>query len=122
MSQKSFVDFYENYLNSPDGEALRSQIDGSSDAEAFVENAVNGGKSAGFDFSPDDVREVMKASEAQMAMDLARASGEIPDDQLEALAGGVSLSLTSIPKVNITTLPSYLDPGQLEYRTVMCPW
>lgn len=121
MSQQAFADFYEKHLNSPEGEAMRAKIDGAKDADEFCATVVETGKAAGFDFSDDDVRQVMKASEAQMAKALAEASGELADDQLESVAGGASFS-TSIPTVSIKTLPSYLDAGRLEYRTVMCPW
>ncbi len=122
MSQKDFVKFYDKHLNSPEGAKLRAKIDGAKDAEAFCAAAVEGGKSAGFDFTADDVREVMKASEAQMAKEMAQASGELSEDQLKSVAGGTNYLSTSIPRVNIRTMPSYLDKGQLEVSTVMCPW
>lgn len=122
MSHQTFVEFYEKHLNSPEGEALRAKIDAVKDADEFCATVVESGRAAGYDFSDDDVRQVMKASEAQMAKALAEASGELEDEQLESVAGGMSLTSSSIPTVKISTLPTYLDSGSLEVRTVMCPW
>jgi hypothetical protein len=125
MSKEAFVDFYENYLNSPSGEELRARINGVKSGEEFLSIVTGAGKTAGFNFTEHEAQEVMRASEAQMAKALAEASGELSDDQLEKVAGGATSYLSSsIPTVSLstTTTPSYLDPKQFEYSTVMCPW
>jgi len=121
MSKESYIDFYENYLNSSDGEALQTKLNGVKDGDEFLAVATEGGKAAGFDFTKDEVREVMRAAEARMAKDAAEAQGEeLSDEQLENVAGGAfSLSSTSL---KISKMPSYLDSGKLQYSTVMCPW
>ena len=54
---------------------------------------------------------------------MAAANGELSDDQLQDVAGGLTMSsLSTIPTVNIRMTPKFMDPGQFEYRTVMCPW
>jgi len=121
MSKEAYVDFYENHLNSPAGEALRKKLDSVNDGGEFLAVATEGGSAAGFDFTKEEVREVMRAAEAQMAKEAAEASGEeLSDEQLENVAGGAyNLSSTSL---KISTMPSYLDAGKLQYSTVMCPW
>ncbi len=125
MSKEAFVDFYQNYLNSPKGEGLRAKINGVKNGEEFLAAVTDAGKAAGFNFTQHEAQEVMRASEAQMAKALAEASGELSDEQLEKVAGGATNYLsTSIPTVSLqsATLPSYLNPKQFEYSTVMCPW
>lgn len=124
MSYEAFVDFYEKHLNSPEGEALRAKIDSLTDADEFCAAVVEAGQAAGFDFSDEDVRQVMKASEEQMAKALAEATGELSDEQLDSVAGGASLSLgsTSIPTVSIKTYPTFVDSTSLSAKTAMCPW
>jgi hypothetical protein len=121
MSQESYIDFYENYLKSSDGQALQAKLNSVKDGDEFLAVATEGGKAAGFDFTKDEVREVMRAAEARMAKEAAEAQGEeLSDEQLENVAGGAySLSSSSL---KISTMPSYLDSGKLEYSTVMCPW
>ena len=122
MSQQSFVDFYENYLNSPDGEALRAKMEAITDPDEFCASVAAAGTASGYEFNEDDVRQVMRASEAKMAREVAAANGELSDDQLENVAGGATYSFASIPTVNIRLSTKFIDPGQFEYRTVMCPW
>ena len=124
MSIEAYVDFYENHVNGPDGEALRNQLAEAQSGEAFLELVTEAGKGAGFDFTQDEARDVMRASEAQMAKEVAEASGEeLSDEDLEAVAGGVSFGSASIARVNIRTLsPPSFGAGKFQYSTVMCPW
>ena len=125
MSVEAYVDFYENHVNSPAGEELRNQLAATQSGEEFLELVTESGKAAGFDFTQDEARDVMRASEAQMAKEIAEASGEeLSDEDLEAVAGGVRFHTAAIPKVSIKAMspPTFADKGQFEYRTVMCPW
>lgn len=125
MSQQAFVDFYEKYLNSPAGESARSRIDAITDPNEYCMSMAATGKAQGYDFSAEDVREVMKASEIKMAKAVAEASGELSEDQLAGVAGGTMTSYTSIQTVSISTLPKFISPkldlGTVA-STVMCPW
>ena len=120
MSQDAFVNFYENYLNTPEGADLRDEIDACTDQIEFCEAAVRAGRERGFDFDLDDVRAVMKASEAAVARALAEAEGELSEDELEAVVGGAELSSFAVPTITIRNLEPYR--GKLSYNTVMCPW
>ncbi len=125
MSYQAFVDFYENYLNSPEGEALKEKIEAVQDGGEFCTTVAELGQAAGFDFSDEDVRQVMKASEMEAAKALAEASGELSDEQLDEVAGGASLntkSSTDVPTVNISTSPTNYDVSSYSMRTAMCPW
>jgi len=124
MSQQTFANFYEKHLNSPEGEALRAKLDAIDDPEGFCAAVVKAGRATGYDFSDDDVRQVMRASEEQLAKALAEASGELSDEEADAVVGGARLSLgsTSIPTVNIKTLPTFVDSGSLSTKSVVCPW
>lgn len=123
MSKESYVDFYEKHLNSPAGEALKAKLNSVKDGDEFLAIATEGGSAAGFDFTKDEVQEVMRATEAQMAKDLAEASGEeLSDEELEKVAGGASYLRSSLTKVSINTMPSYISKDSFQYSTVMCPW
>ena len=129
MSQKSFVEFYETYLPSEKGKDSVAKLKGVKDEAQYCAIAVEAGRAAGFDFTPDDVLKVMKQSEAKK-----QASGELSEDQLEGAVGG-AIYMSPTPTVNlgsslsIGTLPSAsptlagLKPGGIEQQTtVMCPW
>jgi len=124
MSQKSFVEFYETYLPGPKGADALSKLKATKDEKEYVSAAVQAGKAAGYDFSPDDVLSVMKGSEAKKK----QASGELSDAQLAGAVGGAALPEAGMT-VNIGSLavrqlsPSIgkIDPGAIG-NTVMCPW
>ena len=44
MSQQAFVEFYEQYLNTPEGAELRDRIDAVTDPEAFCAAAADDGQ------------------------------------------------------------------------------
>jgi hypothetical protein len=132
MSNQAFVDFYGKYLESPAGEAARKQLDGIKDHNSFAERMVAVGAANGFQFTKDEVLEVMKASEAKAAKALAKASGELSEDQLEGVVGGAG-AIGSIPTVSIGNIGSLnlqvklnpanlVAPGAANMSTVMCPW
>lgn len=119
MSQDAFVDFYENYLNSDQGKADRKVLLDADSEDKFCQAAATRGKAAGFDFSEDEVRSIMKAS-AQAAAD-----GELGDEQLEQVAGGASYAIRKVQIGNIGRFGGgvKIDPGKLgSISTVMCPW
>jgi hypothetical protein len=122
MSTEAFVDFYENYLSSPDGEALRDQLQAVQSGEEFLAVATQGGRDAGYEFTEKEAQEVMRASEAQMVKAMAEADGELTEEQLAAVAGGALSFSPTLSTVRISTMPTYLDPGKLQFSTVMCPW
>jgi hypothetical protein len=119
MSQEAFVNFYENYLNSDKGKADRQALLDADSEDTFCEVASTRGKAAGFDFSEDEVRSIMRAS-AQAAAD-----GELGDDQLEQVAGGASYAVRKVQIGNIGRFGGgvKIDPGKMgSISTVMCPW
>ena len=118
MSHQAFVDFYQNFLSSPEGEALRARMEAITDADEFCASVAAAGRASGYEFSEDEVRQVMQASEAKMARDVAAANGE----QLQDVAGGATYSFSGIPTVDIRLTPKFMDSSQFEYSTVMCPW
>jgi hypothetical protein len=122
MSQQAFADFYSQYL--VQDPTLKASLEGISDPVAFGTAAVEAGRKAGFAFTEDDVKMVVHASIAEQA----GHGGELSTEQLESVAGGVSMSFP--PTVNlgslgalstIRTAPSF-NPGKLNMSTVMCPW
>ena len=124
MSHQAFVDFYTKYLDSAAGDIARKSFDGLTDQNAICAKMVELGSAAGFTFSADEVRAVMQASEAKAAEALAKASGELSEDQLEGVVGGAGL-IASVPLVQIGTMsPSNLKlpGGAASFSTVMCPW
>ena len=126
MSQQAFADFYEKHLNSPEGEAVRAKLDAIEDPDGFCAAMVEAGSAAGFDLSDDDVRQVMRASEMQLAKALEEASGELSDEEVDSVVGGATLSLDEryIPTVNISTSFSSFDVNSTSTssKTAMCPW
>ena len=120
MSQEAFVEFYDEFLNTPEGADLRDRIDAVTDPEAFCAAAVEGGRASGFDFDVEDVRAVMKASEAAMARELAAASGELKEAELDQVVGGADLVSYDIPKVTIRNFDRF--EGINSYNTIMCAW
>jgi len=117
MSKEAYVDFYENYLKSPAGEVLRKKLDTARDGDEFLAIATEGGSAAGFEFTKDEVRDVMRASEAQMAKAAAEAAGEeLSDEQLENVAGGASgLPLIT---VSIRSRPGFQASREEDHLTL----
>ena len=126
MSHQAFVDFYQNFLSSPEGEALRARMEAITDADEFCASVAAAGRASGYEFSEDEVRQVMQASEAKMARDVAAAvdqhEGPRLAEQLQDVAGGATYSFSGIPTVDIRLTPKFMDSSQFEYSTVMCPW
>ena len=120
MSREAFVDFYDRFLNTPEGAALRDTIDAIDDPQAFCQAALDGGRANGFDFDLDDVRDVMRASEAAMARELAQARGELADGDLDAVVGGADLGIYAIPRVTIRSFENF--DGYVSANTIMCAW
>ena len=115
MTVEAYVDFYENHVNSPAGEELRNQLANAQTGEEFLELVTESGKAAGFDFTQEAAEAKREATlEAQMAKEIAEASGEeLSDEDLEAVAGGVRFHTAAIPKVSIKAMspPTFADKG-----------
>lgn len=79
MAKKELAKFCSEYLAAhPEAGASLNEI---ADRQQFAKALVAAGTKAGFDFSEDEVVEVMGGS--------GRSGGrELTDDQLEAVAGG----------------------------------
>jgi uncharacterized protein YyaL (SSP411 family) len=106
MSQQKFVEYHEDFLNQPSNADLMAALDATK-AEEFCQTAVEQGKANGFEFTSDDVKAVMIATEKQV---LGRSTSvpsvsirslssierlkaqpyeeELSDEQLESVAGG----------------------------------
>lgn len=99
MAQEQFVEFFSRYL--PQHADLAESIASIADPGEFVVAVMTAGKEAGYDFSEVDVERVMQAS----LRDALAKSGELTEQQLETVAGGL-LSLATVPRVQITSLAS----------------
>ena len=76
MSRSELVRFCNEYL--PKHPELKAQIDARGDKQKMASGMAQAGAAAGYDFSADEILDVMKVAPA----------GELSDDQLEAVAGG----------------------------------
>jgi hypothetical protein len=76
MSRSELVRFCNEYL--PKHPELKAQIDARGDKQKMADGMAQAGAAAGYDFSADEILDVMKVAPA----------GELSDDQLEAVAGG----------------------------------
>ena len=113
MATKDFVQFYNEYL--PKNPAIKKELDEAADQIVFRDAAVAHGKKAGFDFTGEDVNQVMKASNH------AARGGELSENALEGVVGGAG-TLTTTPTVQITSVKSSnlkIDPSKFG-NTVMC--
>ena len=86
MSKEAFIKFYEDVVRND--QALVAEIAGSGNDEQLAKLTVSKGKAAGFDFNEQDVTEVMTAARAK------RMESALTEDQLEAVSGGVLISMS----------------------------
>lgn len=126
MSQASFVEYYEQFLVSPENQALKEALESATSREEFNEVALSQGEANGFDFDIEDINLVMYASERK-AME---AAGELSDEQLALVTGGMQafatnlssgINLGNAPTVKLgSSIPSF-DQSKFQ-STVMCCW
>jgi hypothetical protein len=76
MSRSELVRFCSEYL--PHHPELKERIDARGDKAKLAKGMAQAGAEAGYDFSEDEILDVMKVA----------PSGELSDNQLEAVAGG----------------------------------
>jgi hypothetical protein len=76
MSRSELVRFCNEYL--PHHPELKERIDARGNIEKLARGMAQAGAEAGYDFSEDEILDVMKVA----------PSGELSDNQLEAVAGG----------------------------------
>ncbi|MEO8304975.1 MAG: hypothetical protein ABI724_12720 [Betaproteobacteria bacterium] len=123
MSQKAYVDFYETYLPSPAGADVVAKLKATKSEEEYGAIALKAGNAAGFDFTLDEAKAVMKNSQAKLERD--GAAGELSEKQLDSAVGGATYSSSALV-VNIggsfasTSLAAKI--GSKQMSTVMCPW
>jgi predicted ribosomally synthesized peptide with nif11-like leader len=84
MSQAHIEQFYSKAVKDP--ALINKMLAGTNGPDDFVRNAVKEGKSNGFDFSYDEANAWIKEQQR------LKASGELSDSQLEAVAGGKGVS------------------------------
>jgi hypothetical protein len=118
MSQKAFVEFYQTYLPGPKGKAVVSKLKAVKEESEYCTIAVEAGRAAGYDFTADEVRTVMKTSEAKRK----QASGELSEKQLETAVGGAMAPLTVELGASLTDSALPMPGPDGRYSTVMCPW
>ena len=123
MSQEQFVKFYQEFL--PTKPDLEKQLNSIGDNQKqFASTAVKLGSSNGFKFGEDDVREVMAASQANFM----KSKAGLSDEDLEAVVGGATTSLSSSYTVSLSSLSSPInqtavkDLGGLAADYGMCCW
>ncbi len=80
MSTAHIEQFYAKSLKDP--AAVQAMLSGTSGPEDFIRNAVAAGKAQGFDFTYEEADAWIKNQQKM------KASGELSDSQLEAVAGG----------------------------------
>jgi hypothetical protein len=76
MSRSELVRFCTEYL--PKHPELKERIDARGDKKKLAMGMAQAGAAAGYDFSADEILDVMKVE----------PGGELSDNQLEAVAGG----------------------------------
>jgi hypothetical protein len=76
MSRSELVRFFNEYM--PKHPELKAQIDARGDKQKLADGMAQAGVAAGYDFSADEILDVMKVAPA----------GELSDNELEAVAGG----------------------------------
>ncbi len=95
MAQEKFVEFYSQYL--PKHDEVRKKLDECRQQDDFVRVAVEEGTKAGFQFTKDDVKEVMDASTGKSSKGLkvnvqavtsSVVGHDVSPDQLAQVAGG----------------------------------
>jgi hypothetical protein len=64
MAHEDFVRFYEEFV--PGDEVARERLDATESKEDCLATAVELGRGAGFDFSPEEAGEVLDASEKKL--------------------------------------------------------
>ena len=80
MSQAHAAKYYE--ICAKDPALLKSLGDGTKSAEEFLARAVAAAKQQGLEFTAEEARTYMEAQHVE------KGSGELSDQQLEAVAGG----------------------------------
>ncbi len=82
MSVESVNQFYQEVMQEP---ALLEKFQAASDRESLANLAVEVGQQKGYSFTVDQVEQALAAQNA------ASETGELSDEQLEAVAGGKNL-------------------------------
>lgn len=100
MSHESFAEFFGSVLESPEGESVRRELEGITDQRGFVERLVALGMASGYQFTTEQVVAVLQASAAAAARAIGKASGELDEEQLSGVVGGLLANVT-IPTVNL---------------------
>jgi hypothetical protein len=87
MSQAHIEQFYGKAVKDP--ALVNKMLMGTKGPDDFIRNAVKEGKNQGYEFSYEEADAWIKKQQK------AKASGELSDSQLEAVAGGKSGALNS---------------------------
>ena len=103
MSQAHIEQFYKKVVADP--ALFQNLVDGAETPEQFIQRAVAAAQSDGLQV---DVAEATAWIEGQMQ---ARASGELSDAQLEAVAGGKTLSAVTRSINPIQSFPAGGTPS-----------
>ena len=124
MSQKAYVEFYEKFLPSPAGASVVSKLKAVKTEDEYTAIALEAGHAAGYEFTADDARAVMKNSEAKRQ---ASGGGELSQEQLDNAVGGALSSQSVVNlgaslKIGTLATGAKTDLSRSTYSTVMCPW
>lgn len=118
MSTANFIKFYTEHLaKHPD---LKSKIDSADSPKAFAHALMEQGHAAGFDFSEDDVEQVLVAS-----LNKHHGKGELNESQLDGVVGGAGVA-ANVPTIQVSPVKSLVTvnpaaKGAAAANTVMCP-
>jgi predicted ribosomally synthesized peptide with nif11-like leader len=97
MSKEAFIKFYNEYV--PSHPELQKQVDNLHNEDQFAKIALEHGPKNGFNFTKEEMGEVMSASKAKML-----GQSELNDSQLEGVTGGAIATQTPTQTVQIRSI------------------
>lgn len=118
MSTANFIKFYAEHL--PKHPELKATVDNAGTPKEFAAALMQHGKAAGFEFSEDDVEQVLVASLNQ------HAKGELNENQLDGVVGGAGGGGARVPTIKVAPVKALVNispaaKGANAANTVMCP-
>lgn len=96
MSYETFARFFGGFLESPAGEAARKEFAGITDQPTLVARLVAVGQAHGFAFTAEDVLAVLEASAAMASKAGGAQGGELGEDDLMGVVGGLTSNAVTL--------------------------